>query len=210
MRIAGHMTPDQLIETLRALWRQCPWNGKARVAFVADGAAWIWERAKFFFPGASQVIDLYHASLHVAGAARACWGDQDGRTRNWVKNAIPALMELGAGQVIGEFRPEAAIRQVDDEKDVETSLSYLAAHSHRMKYAQMRELGLPIGSGAVESSVKQLSTLRLRGPGRMWSREGADHILRFRAAQISGAMRLIFDRHRRICANRIEKYRMAA
>lgn len=210
VRTAGHMTPDQIFETLRALWRQCPWNGKTRVVFVADGAEWIWERVKLFFPEAVQVLDLYHASLHVACAARACWGDKDERALDWTKRAMPILLELGANHVIEELRRETNRRQVVDAKEFETNLAYLVAHSGRMQYEQTRKQGLPIGSGAMESSVKQLSTVRLRAPGMMWTRQGADLILRLRAAQLSGAMALTFNRHRKICANRIEKYKQAA
>lgn len=46
---------------------------------------------------------------------------------------------------------------------------YFAIHQRRMHYQQFREDGYPIGSGSVESEIKQFKA-RLTGPGIRWLR----------------------------------------
>jgi hypothetical protein len=50
-----------------------------------------------------------------------------------------------------------------------------------MQYQEFREEGYPIGSGTVESGIKQFKQ-RLTGAGMRWSRPGADRMLVIRAA----------------------------
>ena len=67
--------------------------------------------------------------------------------------------------------------------------AYFQTHLARLDYATFAEAGLPIGSGAVESEVKQFKA-RMTGAGMRWSRPGADHMLLVRAAVLDGS----FDR----------------
>src|SRR5262249_38989440 len=53
---------------------------------------------------------------------------------------------------------------------------YFQSHQRRMNYLQFREAGWPIGSGSVESEVKQYKT-RLAAAGMRWSRAGAQRML---------------------------------
>jgi hypothetical protein len=50
-----------------------------------------------------------------------------------------------------------------------------------MQYQEFRENGYPIGSGCVESAIKQFK-VRLAGPGMRWSRPAAERMLVIRAA----------------------------
>jgi hypothetical protein len=50
-----------------------------------------------------------------------------------------------------------------------------------MHYLEMREEGVPIGSGMVESACKQFRA-RLAGSGMRWSRPGLERLLPIRAA----------------------------
>jgi hypothetical protein len=52
-----------------------------------------------------------------------------------------------------------------------------------MRYQELREEGYPIGSGTVESGIKQFKA-RLTGPGMRWSRPGVERMLGVRGAVI--------------------------
>lgn len=54
-----------------------------------------------------------------------------------------------------------------------------------MRYLEFREEGLPIGSGTIESSVKQFRQ-RLTGIGMRWNADHADRMLVIRAAGLGG------------------------
>ena len=54
-----------------------------------------------------------------------------------------------------------------------------------MQYVEVREAGLPIGSGMVESGCKQFGA-RFDAAGMRWSREGAERLIPIRALILSG------------------------
>ena len=47
---------------------------------IGDGAAWIWNIADEHFPGAVQIVDVFHAAEHLFDIARAVYGDEEGPT----------------------------------------------------------------------------------------------------------------------------------
>ena len=50
-----------------------------------------------------------------------------------------------------------------------------------MAYPKLRRERLPIGSGAIESAVRRIVNLRLKGPGIFWRVENAEAMLYLRA-----------------------------
>jgi hypothetical protein len=64
--------------------------------------------------------------------------------------------------------------------------AYFRTHAARMHDADFQDAGYPIGSGSVESEVKQFKH-RLDGPGMSWSRSGIQHIIPIRAAVLDGS-----------------------
>jgi hypothetical protein len=65
---------------------------------------------------------------------------------------------------------------------------YLTKHlkAGHLAYGQFRRQGLPLGSGAVESAIRRVINLRLKGPGLMWLAENAEGALVLRAAAVTG------------------------
>jgi hypothetical protein len=61
-----------------------------------------------------------------------------------------------------------------------TELDYFRKRRKRMRYAQMRASGLPIGTGVTEAACKTLVTQRLKQSGMRWSQEGGQAILNLR------------------------------
>jgi hypothetical protein len=208
--VGGVMEADQLFETMRSQWWQAPaaWLQKeVRTIFIADGADWIWDRAGWYFPHCMQILDIYHAAEHVASAAKAAWGLEHAHAKRWASSAISWLLEQdGPRQIlralIGVLRSGRAV----DPASLITEIRYLWRHRRRMKYQQWKSQGLPVGSGAMESTIKQLCTQRLRLAGMKWTRKNADLILHLRAAVLSKSLSLTVERERRIRANRATKF----
>lgn len=212
--VAGHMEPDQIFETLRCQLHQAPkaWRRQGRSAprqvFIADGIPWIWERAEWYFPNCLKVLDIYHAAQHVGEAGRAAYGADSEQTKRWVDGAIGWLKEAGGPRAILQALVHVLRSgQPCDVDQVKTNFRYLWRHRHRMRYHQWREEGLPIGSGAMESTIKQLTAHRMCGAGMMWTKQNADLMLRLRAAHLSGALNLTIERERRIRLNRAVAFR---
>lgn len=189
---------DPLFECLSTIWNQRPSNLK-RLVFISDAGAGIWDRKKRYFPDAVEILDAYHASEHVGSAADAAWGAGSKKAKQCKAEALQILQEYrGINQLLEEFI--GVLRYAKESKcrdiniyELRKEIRYLYKHRHRMKYYQWRLEGLPIGSGAVESFVKQSCVSRLRKPGMMWTREGANNMLRVRSACLSKAMGKVFD-----------------
>jgi hypothetical protein len=187
--VAGVFSPDALFDRLAASYRRGGLSNR-RCVFLGDGARWIWDRVPLYFEGATEVLDIYHAGEHVASAAVACYGEKTELANLWRKEARQMLLApFGPKRLL--HRLVEAMRHpqsVIDPEALRTEFRYLWGHRNRMRYHQWKCEGLPIGSGIMESAIKQLSCQRLRQPGMKWTRQGADAILRLRAAHLSGSL----------------------
>ncbi len=191
----GVCTPDALFDQLGACFQKAV-PSECTAVFVADGARWIWDRVALYFPRAIQVLDFYHACEHIDSAAAAWRGTGTLEAITWRTDARKRLQEkCGASRVVRDLleglrKPE----NVADPKALRTEIRYFLGHRHRMRYHQLMSRNLPIGSGAMESAIKRMTTVRLRMPGMKWTREGADAILRLRGATMSNSLSLTTDR----------------
>ena len=191
----GVNTPDAIFDQMGASWLKAVPPGCLCV-FVADGARWIWDRVPLFFPTAIQVLDFYHACEHIDSAAAAWHGERSANAIKWRQRARETLLEPGGiSTILHELldalsRPETVARL----DALRTEVRYLLGHRHRMRYYDIKSRGLPIGSGAMESGIKQLVPTRLRMPGMKWTKPGADAVLTVRSAHMSQALRLTTTR----------------
>lgn len=79
------------------------------------------------------------------------------------------------------------------EDDVPDALyeafTYLDNNADRMRYANVRKSGLPIGSGHVEATCKTIVAVRMKRAGARWKPDGAQACLQLRALACSGKER---------------------
>jgi hypothetical protein len=80
------------------------------------------------------------------------------------------------------------LAEMDPENgDVVTEIAYLTKHGEagRLSYPTFRKLGLPLGSGAIESGIRRVINLRLKNNGMFWREKHAEAMLQVRAQIIS-------------------------
>lgn len=194
--IAGVSGADEIFERLDAAWRSDPIRNR-RTLFIADGASWIWRRVALHFPNAVQVLDIYHAGEHVAQAANAIWGEGSPEAVRWRKTARRKLLNKdGPLRILQALSRYLRKGRPKDPAGLRRELEYLSTHRRRMPYYQLHEQGLPVGSGAMESAIKQVAVARLRMPGMKWTTRGADGMLTLRAAALSNSLHLTLNRVR--------------
>src|SRR3954452_23715949 len=82
---------------------------------------------------------------------------------------------------------------------MQEDLGYLEKHEDHchLDYARFRRRGLPIGSGAVESAIRRVINLRIKGPGVLWEEENAEGMVALRAAALSGRWEELLEETRR-------------
>jgi hypothetical protein len=143
---------------------------------VADGALWIWDVAEDVCPDGQQVVDWFHAVAHLSDAAQVLYPDADDtpKRKRWLQTHKDHLYMGRIHEIIAALhkcgRADLAL--------------YFERHQRRMQYLEFRENGLPIGSGTVESGVKQFKQ-RLCGTGMRWNSDNAERMLVIRSASLS-------------------------
>ena len=73
-----------------------------------------------------------------------------------------------------------------------TVYAYLERHRAHIDDAIYKELGLPLGSGMVESACKWLIQHRFKGVGMRWSEDGFNHLVPLRLAWVNGRFEALF------------------
>ncbi len=164
-----------------AVRREFPEAGDSII--LGDGATWIWNLSGEHFGTSRQVVDWYHATEHLYRAAHLIWGEGSAEAQRWAKGMEKPLYQGQAVQ-IAERLNELAQTHRRVGKALRQEAGYFRNNQRRMQYLETREDGFPIGSGMVESGIKQFRA-RFAGPGMRWSRDGAERLLPVRAAILS-------------------------
>jgi hypothetical protein len=164
-------------------------RGVQTVVVLADGASWMWQQARHHLglPGVRvvEIVDFYHASAHLSTVADAVFGPGTAQARDWLDRHRHRLRHEGVGPVL------AALSALDpgdaDARDeVRRAQGYVTDHAERMDYPACRARLLPIGSGAIESTAKNLMQQRQTQAGMRWTRLGAQRVASLRALHRSG------------------------
>lgn len=150
-----------------------------RVVVLGDGAEWIDQTAQLLFPGALRILDYYHAAERVWAVARARFGEQSQEGEAWARRQAVALKGGQVKRVIGSLK-RLRMKRGEQRVGRDEAVGYLRARREQMAYEAYEQEGLPIGSGAVESTCKQMVTARLKQAGMRWSEAGVDAMLALR------------------------------
>jgi len=156
-----------------------------QVIVIADGALWVWGLAAEHFPGAIEIVDLYHAREHISDLSKLVYGVASQKAKQWT---AARLAQLDKGKIeplllsLRRLRPTAPQTQ----EAVRQTISYFQNNRQRMRYAQFRRQGLFVGSGVIEAGCKTIVGQRLKQSGMRWSLRGANAIIALRCAQLSG------------------------
>jgi hypothetical protein len=157
------------------------------VTFVADGGVWIWERIGTIVQLANlasvpiyEVLDCCHATHHISLALAALGLPEQVRMPLYREHRT--LLRNGQWrQVVDELA--ALAEDATEDSQVWTEIAYLQKHGEagRLMYPTFRSKGLPLGSGAIESNIRRVVNLRLKGNAIYWNEDNAEAMLQIRA-----------------------------
>ena len=109
-------------------------------------------------PDGEEVIDFYHAAGHLDTALAAAYGDTHPKRRAQFEKQRHVLLEDYKGVEKPMIRSLVHLRDTyPRRKKIARELKYFRRNRHRMRYAALKEQGLPIGSGVTEAACKTLS-----------------------------------------------------
>ena len=155
------------------------------VVVIGDAASWIWTVAAKHFPGAIQIVDLYHALEHLSEAGKAAYGVFNPKSSQWT---AAHREELKRGDVEAVVKSLKRLRPTDSEakRIIRREIGYFTKNRDRMRYDEFRKRGLFVGSGVVEAGCKTVMGRRLKQSGMRWTVRGANSIIALRCCQMSG------------------------
>jgi hypothetical protein len=187
--------PEAVFALLRTSLQRLEITQADQVLFIADGAPWIWKRVPLLVHAlglaAEQVhelLDFYHAVQHL-GQVAALRKDWSAKARaRWRTHQRHLLLRGEVEQVITAVR---ALCRGRNSKAIRTHREYFIRNQSRMAYAKLIAMKLPIGSGAIESTVRRVVNLRLKGPSIFWCRASAEAILLLRSYYKAGRWNLL-------------------
>ena len=155
------------------------------VVVIGDGAHWIWELAAEHFGTRTEIVDFYHATEHLWTVAHALYPDDAAAATQWAQTCRRALRRQGAAPVQAALRQACAPTR-EGAEILRRERGYFRTNAARMAYPDFKARGLPLGSGAIESSAKHVVQQRMKRSGARWSEAGAQAVLQVRCRLRSG------------------------
>ena len=180
--------PDEVFRLLEYYLRQLEIDRATDILFIADGAKWIWQRVTKLWQRLGlvgvvrcrELVDFYHVVEHVyaLAALNTSW-----RARERKRWATRQRRRLWRGELKAFTQEVERLCRGKRGKGWSRERDYLLrnARAGRLDYAKARRAKMPMGSGSMESAVRRVITLRLKGPGIFWHEEHAEQMLLLRA-----------------------------
>src|SRR5215469_2106321 len=193
--------PDHMAELLATWLHRLGVSQAESVTFIADGAPWIWDRfdwvvATLKLPKSKvqYVLDFYHAAHHISLALGELSLDEEDRRQCY--RELRSELRHSRWQVVVSRLEELGRDLVSDENSVfSRELRFLRKHGElrHLNYTTYTRRGLPLGSGAVESAIRRVVNLRLKGNGMFWTAENAESMLQVRCQLLSSEWDIRLD-----------------
>jgi hypothetical protein len=161
------------------------WPRAEKKVFMGDGSEWIWNIANLHFPGAIQIVDLFHARQHLWDLARKLYPNQEAEQRRWMMVHQDMLDEGKIEELVSGLRAiDSSSQELADKIRVEAG--YFENNRQRMRYPIFRAQHLFVGTGVIEAGCKALIGSRCKQSGMFWTVRGANAILALRCCQFNG------------------------
>lgn len=177
--------PDEIFRLLEFYLAQLQITDAAQILFIADGAKWIWARVapmlqRLGLTGrCRELVDFYHVieHVHALAALKTTWGSSE--RKRWVSRQ---RRRLWRGEVQAFVTEIERFCRGKRGKTWARERDYLLrnAQAGRLNYAKARRVKLPMGSGTMESAIRRVVNLRLKGASIFWTEEHAEQMLLLR------------------------------
>jgi hypothetical protein len=178
--------PDEVFRLIEFYLSQLEIGRAAEVLFIADGAKWIWQRVTQLWQRLGltgircrELVDFYHVVEHVYALAALNTSWRASQRKRW---ATRQRRRLWRGELKAFLQEVERICRGKRDKRWARERDYLLrnARAGRLDYAKARRAKMPIGSGTMESAIRRVVNLRLKGAGIFWHEEHAEQMLLLR------------------------------
>jgi len=159
--------------------RQAGWGLNSQLHVVADGAEWIRIQCQEVFgEQAIFLCDFFHVSEYLGEAAPSC---RPAQPNQWRRTQQKRLRRGDVRKVIDALEEHLEpLGTLEEEAPVRNGHRYVSNRKDCLDYPRALALGLPIGSGMIESGHRHVLQARLKKAGTAWLHEHADQIAHLR------------------------------
>jgi hypothetical protein len=161
------------------------WSRAEKKVVMGDGAEWIWNLADQYFPGATQIVDLFHAREHLWELARRLHPNDESGQNRWMLVHQDLLDNCKIKKLVTSLR-SIQTPSVELAEKLRTEAEYFRRNARRMRYPKFRRQHLFVGTGVIEAGCKTLIGSRCKQSGMFWTVRGANAILALRCCQFNG------------------------
>ena len=159
--------------------KQAGWGLNSHIHAQGDGAQWVYlQSLEVFGDQGTFLCDFFHVSEYLGAAAQTCRPTQPDQWRRTQQKRL----RRGAFQQVIDTVAEALepIGTAEEEAPVRNAHRYLTNRIDCLDYPRALKLGLPIGSGIIESGHRHVLHARLKKAGTAWLHEHADTLAHLR------------------------------
>jgi hypothetical protein len=160
-----------------------------RLSVLGDGARWIWdESAKRFkaIVNVEWVVDVYHVCEKIQTCAKEMFGVGFLPTKVWAATKVEELIRLEGPQFIQGLETDRQAASDQRSRDaLDALIGYLNHNRDSLWYRTRLAQGLPIGSGLVEGTCKNMIGKRLKLNNPAWKVPRAQNMAALRCLHYS-------------------------
>jgi hypothetical protein len=165
------------------------WDRAIIRVVMGDGSHWIWNIADQHFPGAIQIVDLYHAREHLWDLARKLYPADETAQKRWLIRKLDWLENGKIEKLTTALGTHAdTLPNVELAKAIRIEAEYFYNNRERMRYPDFRKKNLFVGSGVIEAGCKTVIGSRLKQSGMFWTVGGANAIIALRCCLLNGEL----------------------
>jgi len=159
--------------------RQVGWGLNSHIQVLADGAEWIRLQSREVFGSqATFLCDFYHVSEYLGAAAERC---RPAQPHSWRRTQQKRLRRGAVQKVVASLAENLEpVGTPEEEAPVRNAHRYMSNRLDCLDYPRALKLGLPIGSGMIESGHRHVLQARLKKAGTAWLHDHADQLAHLR------------------------------
>ncbi len=161
------------------------WSRALKKVVMGDGSEWIWNQAELYFPGATQILDLYHAREHLWDLARRLYPNEEALQKRWMMVHGDWLENCKIKKLVASLQ-SIQPSSVELAEKLRTEAEYFRKNARRMRYPKFRRQHLFVGTGVIEAGCKTVIGSRCKQSGMFWTVRGVNAILALRCSQLNG------------------------
>lgn len=142
------------------------------LSVLADGARWIWDEAAKRFKtivNVDWVVDIYHVLEKVHRCGKEMFAAGSEKAKEWAAAQVEKLIQIEGPRFIDGLKQEREAATDQASRDaLDGLIVYLSHNRDSLWYRTRLAEGLPIGSGLVEGTCKNMIGKRLKLNNPRW------------------------------------------